>query len=67
MRPKNLALSDEQVHHLEILASRPKTAQRSVYRAKIILSRLAGVGVRATAYGREPEAFSPCRERSMGR
>jgi transposase len=49
MRPKNLGLSDEQVHHLEILASRPKTAQRSVYRAKIILSRLAGVGVRATA------------------
>lgn len=49
MRPQNLGLSDEQVHQLETLASRPKTAQRSVYRAKIILSRLAGVGVRATA------------------
>ncbi len=49
MRPQNLGLSDEQVHQLESLASRPKTAQRSVYRAKIILSRLAGVGVRATA------------------
>jgi DNA-directed RNA polymerase specialized sigma24 family protein len=49
MRPKNLGLSDEQVHQLESLASRPKTAQRSVYRAKIILSRLAGAGVRATA------------------
>ena len=49
MRLKNLGLSDEQVHQLESLASRPKAAQRSVYRAKIILSRLAGVGVRATA------------------
>jgi transposase len=37
------------VHQLESLASRPKAAQRSVYRAKIILSRLAGVGVRAIA------------------
>jgi len=46
---------------------RPKTAQPSVYRAKIILSRLAGVGVRARAYGRGTRGFSPCRDRSMGR
>ncbi len=49
MRPKTSDSATSRVHQLESPASRPKAAQRSVYRAKIILSRLAGVGVRATA------------------